>query len=77
MAVYNFIQLFSIPGTGLTSHAFVTSKITHYTAKTLLDFVKICFTIYCYTISVFSLYFHVHILCALYQNLTILEINLC
>ena len=49
-------------------------KITHYTAKTLLNFVEICFPIHCHTISVLSLYFHVHILCTLYQNLTILEI---
>ena len=65
---YNFIQLISIPGMGLTLHAFVTSKITCYTAKTLLDFVEICFTIHCYTISGFSLYFHVHILCTLCQT---------
>ena len=53
------------------------AKITHYTATTLLNFVEICFPIHCHTISVLSLYFHVHILCALYQNLTTLEINLC
>ena len=47
MAVYNFIQLISIPGTGLISHAFVTSKITCYTTKTLLDFVEMCSTIHC------------------------------
>ena len=52
-------------------------KITHYTTTTLLDFVEICFPLHCHTISVLSLYFHVHILCALHQNLTILEINLC
>ena len=75
MAVYNFIQLISIPGTGYVM--FATSKITHYTAKILLDFVEICSTIHCYTISISSLYAHVHILCTLYQNLTILEINLC
>ena len=51
-------------------------KITHYTTKTLLDFLDICFSIHCHTISVLSLYFHVHILHTLYQNLTILEINL-
>ena len=50
-------------------------KITRYTNKTLLDLVEIYFQIHCYTISVLSLYFHVHILCALYiKNLTNLEI---
>ena len=49
-------------------------KMNHYTTKTLLNFVEICFSIHCHTISVLPLYFHVHILCALYQNLTILEI---
>ena len=49
-------------------------KITPYTAKILLDFVEICFPIHCHTISVLPLYFHDHILCTLYQNLTILDI---
>ena len=49
-------------------------KITCYTNKTLLNFVEICFHIHCHTISVLSLYFHVCISCALYQNLTNLKI---
>ena len=53
---------------------FCDVKITHYTTKTLLNFVEICLPIHCHTISVLPLYFHVHILCTLYQNLTILEI---
>ena len=40
-------------------------KITHYTNKTLLNFIKIYFSIHCYIVSILSLYFHVHILCAL------------
>ena len=49
-------------------------KITHYTNKSLLNFVEICFPIHYRTISVLSLYFHVSILYTLYQNLTNLEI---
>ena len=49
-------------------------KITRYTTKTLLNFVEICFPMHCHAISVLSLYFYVHILCTLYQNLIILEI---
>ena len=76
MAHYNFPLLIIIPG--IHSLACLhDDKITHYTDKTLLDFVEIYFPIHCYTISIFSLYFHVHILCILYNKLHQLRDYLC
>ena len=64
MAHYNFPLLIIIPG--IHSLACLNDdKITHYP---LLDFVEIYFPIHCYIISIFSLYFHVHILCVLYKT---------
>ena len=73
MAHYNFLLIIIIPG--IHSLACLhDNNITHYTNKTLLDFVEIYSPIHCYTIPILSLYFHDHILCALYQNLIHLEI---
>ena len=38
MAVYNFIQLITIPGTGLSLHALMMSKITHHPIKNPAQF---------------------------------------
>ena len=57
-----FCQLIIIPG----SHSLAClcdDKITHYIDKTLFDFVEIYLSTHCYTVSILSLYFHVHILC--------------
>ena len=63
MAHYNFLLFIIIPGIhNLT--CLHNDKITHYTDRTLLNFVEIYFPIHCYTISILSLYFYVHILCA-------------
>ena len=73
MAHYNFLLLIIIPEIhNLT--CLHDNKITCYTDKTLLDFVEIYSLIHCYTTPILSLYFHDHILCTLYQNLTNLEI---
>ena len=73
MAHYNFLLLIIIPE--IHNLACIhDDKIPHYTNKTLLDFVEIYFPVHCYTISILSLYFHVHILCTLYKNLINLEI---
>ena len=73
MAHYILLLLISIPGIHNLACLFDV-KITRYTDKALLNFVEIYFSIHCYTISALSLYFHVHILCTLYENLTNLEI---
>ena len=73
MAHYNLLLLIIILGIHNLACLY-NIKITHYTDKTLLDFVEIYFPVHCYTISILSLYFHVYILCALYKNLTNLEI---
>ena len=73
MAHYNLLLLIIIPGIHNLA-CLHDNKITHYTDKALLDFVEIYSLIHCYTIPILSLYFHDDILCALYQNMTNLEI---
>ena len=55
-------------------HAFKMPRSLIILIKTVLNFVANYFPIHCYTISIFSLYFHVHILCILYKNFINLEI---
>ena len=74
MAHYNLLLAYYHSRNSYNLACLCDIKITHYMDKTLLNFVEICFPIHCHTISVLSLYFHVCILCALYQNLTSLEI---
>ena len=73
MAHYNFPLLIIIPGIHNLACCH-DIKITCYTDRTLLNFVEIYPPIHCYTIPILLLYFHGHILCTLYQNLTNLEI---
>ena len=73
MAYYNFPLLIIIPGIHNLA-CLHDDNITHSTNKTLLNFVEIYFPIPCFTISILSMYFHVHILCALYKKLINLEI---
>ena len=62
MAHYNFLLLIIILGIHNLA-CLPDDKIACSINKTLLDFVKIYFPIHCHTISILSLYFHVHILC--------------